>query len=61
LTYTIQIDGSCNERTYKRLWDAGADRFIVGSSGLWNKNPDLDTAYDNMLEDFTRETGYAFE
>lgn len=61
LKYTIQIDGSCNERTYKRLWEAGADRFIVGSSGLWNKSPDLDKAYDVMLEDFSRETGYAFE
>lgn len=61
LSYTIQIDGSCNERTFKRLWDAGADRFILGTSGLWNKHHDLDQAYDIMLQDFTRETGYEFE
>lgn len=57
LEYIIQIDGSCNEKTFKRLWDAGADRFIVGSSGLWSKDADLDKAYDVMLGDFAEQTG----
>lgn len=61
LDYTIQIDGSCNVKTFKRLWEAGAERFIVGSSGLWDKDPDLDRAYDLMLADFTQETGYVFD
>lgn len=60
-TYTIQIDGSCNVKTFKRLWDAGAERFIVGTSGLWSKDPDLNTAYDIMLAEFSQETGYQFD
>ncbi|MFV0407577.1 MAG: D-allulose 6-phosphate 3-epimerase [Propioniciclava sp.] len=61
LDFLIQIDGSCNERTFKRLWEAGADRFIVGTSGLWSKADDLNTAYDLMLADFSRETGHGFD
>lgn len=54
--YLIQIDGSCNERTYKRLVDAGAEVLIVGSSGLFNMDPDLDKAYDIMLAAFAKAT-----
>jgi D-allulose-6-phosphate 3-epimerase len=54
--YLIQIDGSCNERTYKRLVDAGAEVLIVGTSGLFNLHPDLDTAYDMMLAAFAKAT-----
>lgn len=61
LDYTVQIDGSCNIGTFKRLWDAGADRFIVGSSGLWSRGETLDQAYDEMMNDFTSATGYVFE
>ncbi|MGC3955361.1 MAG: D-allulose 6-phosphate 3-epimerase [Propionicimonas sp.] len=61
LDFTIQIDGSCNKKTFKRLWEAGADRFIVGTSGLWGKDPDLNRAYDVMLAEFSEETGYHFD
>ncbi|MGC3954546.1 MAG: D-allulose 6-phosphate 3-epimerase [Propionicimonas sp.] len=60
LDFTIQIDGSCNPATYRQLWEAGADRFIVGSSGLWNRAAELDQAYDVMLQDFAEATGYVF-
>lgn len=59
-SYTIQIDGSCNAATFRRLWEAGADRFIVGNSGLWAKDEDLNVAYDIMLREFSAETGYVF-
>lgn len=54
--YLIQIDGSCNERTFKRMADAGAEVLIVGSSGLFGLHPDLDTAYDLMLAAFEKAT-----
>lgn len=60
LDFIIQIDGSCNAKTFKKLWEAGADRFIVGTSGLWSKDADLDVAYDKMLAEFTQETGHVF-
>lgn len=56
-TYKIQIDGSCNVRTFKRLREAGADVFVVGSSGLFGNDPDLNRACDIMYENFAKETG----
>ena len=55
--YKIQIDGSCNVKTFKRLRDAGADVFVVGSSGLFKNDPDLNKACDIMYENFEKETG----
>ncbi len=55
--YLIQVDGSCNARTYKRLNDAGTDIYVMGSSGLFGLSKDLNEAYDKMLADFHRETG----
>lgn len=34
--YLIEVDGSCNEKTFQRLNEAGTEVFIVGSSGLFN-------------------------
>ena len=54
-SYLIEIDGSCNERTFKRLTSAGAEVLIVGSSGLFNLEEDLVVAWDKMIEIFNRE------
>ena len=50
--YKIQIDGSCNNKTFKMLVDAGAEILVVGSSGLFSRNSDLNIAYDEMEKDF---------
>ncbi|NLI21513.1 MAG: ribulose-phosphate 3-epimerase [Clostridiales bacterium] len=50
--YLIQIDGSCNRRTFKRLMNAGAEVLVVGTSGLFSLDADLNTAYDRMLASF---------
>lgn len=52
--YKIQIDGSCNTRTFKRLMDAGAEILIMGSSGLFSLDPDLDTAYNKMIASYEK-------
>ena len=51
-TYKIQIDGSCNVKTYKKLYDAGAEVLIVGSSGLFGLDDDLAKACDKMYDTF---------
>jgi len=51
-TYLIEVDGSCNENTYGRLAMAGTDVYIVGSSGLFNLDPDLRIAWNKMLDIF---------
>ncbi|QCJ44491.1 ribulose-phosphate 3-epimerase [Bacillus sp. S3] len=53
-TYKIQVDGAVNKGTFKRLKDAGADIFVLGSSGLFNLDDDLlkacSQAYENFYE-----------
>lgn len=53
--YLIEVDGSCNEKTFKRLADAGVEVFIVGSSGLFNLDSDLEKAWDKMIENYNKE------
>ncbi|NDL62726.1 D-allulose 6-phosphate 3-epimerase [Acerihabitans arboris] len=60
LHYEIEIDGSCNRRTYRSLIKAGADVFIVGSSGLFNNAPDIHQAWKMMtdqIQDALKEAG----
>lgn len=57
--YTLQIDGACNEQTFDRLWNAGAEQFVMGGSGLFSLDADADTAYTKMLQGFHRATGIA--
>ncbi len=56
--YLIQIDGGCGPQTYRALHEAGAEAYVMGSSGLFGKHPDLDTAYSNMLAQFEEITGF---
>ena len=55
-TYEIQVDGSCNKNTYKKLYDSGAEIFVVGSSGLFNNAPRLEDAWEIMERDIERQT-----
>ena len=55
-SYLIEIDGSCNEKTFKVLASAGAEILIVGSSGLFNLDENLVAAWDKMIEIYDRET-----
>ena len=50
--YILQIDGSCNAKTFRTLADVGIESFIVGSSGLFNNDPDLAKAFDMMVDSF---------
>ena len=52
--FIIEIDGSCNAKTFKTLADAGIESFIVGSSGLFNNDPDLVKAFDILTDNFNR-------
>ena len=54
--YLIEVDGSCNERTFDILTEAGAEVLIVGSSGLFNLDSDLPKAWDKMIEIYEAKT-----
>jgi D-allulose-6-phosphate 3-epimerase len=57
--YLIEIDGSCNTRTYNTLVGAGAEVLIVGTSGLFNIHDDLATAWDMMRDSIDEAQGLA--
>ncbi|MGP2449533.1 D-allulose 6-phosphate 3-epimerase [Pantoea stewartii subsp. indologenes] len=59
--FLIEIDGSCNQRTYRTLLEAGADVLIVGTSGLFNVHDDLSTAWDMMRSSIDAAQGLAQE
>ena len=52
--YLIEVDGSCNERNVGDLAKAGTEVFIVGTSGLFNLDKDLETAWDKMMDNFNK-------
>jgi len=56
-SYEIEVDGSCNLKTYDKLFKAGAEVFIVGSSGLFSLDNDLKTAWGKMEENIEKTTG----
>jgi len=51
-SYKIQIDGSCNKNTYKRLMEAGAEVLVLGTSGLFGLDNDLNCACDKLHHEF---------
>lgn len=55
--FVIEVDGSCNEKTFKCLSEAGAEVLIVGSSGLFGLDNDLVKAWAKMEENFKQVTG----
>ena len=57
----IEIDGSCNQRTYRTLLEAGAEVLIVGTSGLFNLHDDLSTAWTMMRDSIDAAQGLAQE
>ena len=59
LHFKIQLDGQCNESTFRTLYDTGADILIVGSSGLFSLAEDIDDAIVSFKESFEAKTGVA--
>ncbi len=59
LGFQIQLDGQCNEYTFRTLCDTGADILIVGSSGLFSLAEDIDDAIVSFKESFEAKTGVA--
>jgi len=53
--YLIEVDGSCNEKTFKVLATAGAEVFVLGSSGLFNLDSELQIAWEKMMDIFNKK------
>ena len=51
-SFIIQSDGGCGPKTYADLYAAGAQAFVLGSSGLFGRAPDLETACRKLKSEF---------
>jgi D-allulose-6-phosphate 3-epimerase len=47
LDFEIEVDGSVNETTIDRLYEAGADIYILGNSGFFSKGDTIEEAAEN--------------
>lgn len=61
LNFEIQIDGSCNNGTFKQLHDVGTDIYVLGSSGLFSRDKCIHKAFQLLRDDFSKITGEKFE
>ncbi|EHO49428.1 D-allulose 6-phosphate 3-epimerase [Lentilactobacillus kisonensis] len=57
--YLIEMDGSSNRKSFKRIFDAQPDIYIIGRSGLFGLSDDIETAWDMMTQNFLDATGVA--
>ena len=48
LDFLIEADGSMNAEVYKPLYEAGADVVVLGPPALWNKDADIEKAWEIM-------------
>lgn len=55
--YVIEMDGSSNRNSFKRIDAAGPDIYIVGRSGLFGLDEDIEKAWKMMSRDYKEMTG----
>ena len=48
LDFLIEADGSMNADVYGPLYEAGADVVVLGPPALWNKDKDIEKAWEIM-------------
>jgi D-allulose-6-phosphate 3-epimerase len=48
LSFDIEVDGSCNAGTFTQIRDAGATQCVVGTSGLFSLDGDIESAWTKM-------------
>lgn len=47
----IEVDGSCNRKTYQKLVDAGADMLVLGTTGLFHMADNIADAWTMMADE----------
>ncbi|MGW7977051.1 ribulose-phosphate 3-epimerase [Staphylococcus xylosus] len=50
--YLIEMDGSSNKKTFGKIQKAGPDIYILGRSGLFGLNENIEASWYEMLQDF---------
>lgn len=51
LDFLIEADGSMNRDIYGPAYEAGADMVVLGPPALWNKDKDIQKAWEIMMQE----------
>lgn len=51
LNFLIEADGSMNKEIYPEIHEAGVDVAVLGPPALWNKDEDIEKAWDIMKKE----------
>lgn len=55
--YVVEMDGSSNRKSFKRIDEANPDVYIIGRSGLFGLDDDIEKAWNIMVNDYEETTG----
>ena len=55
LDVLVEADGSMNQDVYRPLYEAGADVVVLGPPALWNKDSDIENAWQIMESEVRSE------
>ncbi|SFE98388.1 D-allulose 6-phosphate 3-epimerase [Trichococcus pasteurii] len=55
--YIVEMDGSSNRKSFKRIDEANPDIYIIGRSGLFGLDEDIEKAWNTMVSDYEETTG----
>lgn len=55
LDFLAEADGSMNQDVYRPLYEAGADVVVLGPPALWNKDSDIENAWQIMESEVRSE------
>lgn len=58
--YEIELDGSTNKAHWKAIYDARPDVYVIGRSGLFGLNEDIEASWNQMVDEFEETTGRKF-
>lgn len=58
--YEIELDGSTNKAHWKTIYDARPDVYVIGRSGLFGLNEDIEASWNQMVDEFEETTGRKF-
>jgi len=51
-SFDIEVDGSCNEQNFPKMFNAGANQFVLGTSGLFGLDKNIEVAWNKMEKYF---------
>lgn len=60
-SYVIEMDGSSNRKSFKKIDESNPDIYIVGRSGLFGLDKNIEVAWNIMKNDYKEMTGKEIE